>query len=39
MQESERPEFHASFSRALAFATELHADQLRKKTMKTLAAV
>jgi len=32
MDRSERPSFHVAFSRALAFATELHAIQLRKQT-------
>jgi len=32
MYESERRAFHVSFSRALCFATELHAGQLRKQT-------
>lgn len=32
MHESQRPAFHVTFSRALSFATELHATQLRKQT-------
>ena len=32
MNELERTAFHADFSRALAFATELHARQVRKQT-------
>lgn len=32
MHANERPAFHESFGRALAFATDLHAGQLRKQT-------
>lgn len=32
MHEAERPAFHVAFGRPLASATELHANQLRKKT-------
>jgi hypothetical protein len=36
MNPADRPRFHADFSRALAFATALHATQIRKRTVAAM---